>query len=249
MTDRTIETSPKFYARIGGFLYLIVIVLGIFAEVFVRGQLVVYRDPATTASNILAHEMLYRMGFAAGVTYLLCNIPLTLILYRLFKPVNRDLSLLFGIFVLVATAIEGASLLGHFASLVILKSGHFLNAFSPDQLQALAYIPLRLQSVGFDISLAFCAFYCLSIGILIIRSTFFPRILGVFYAIAGLCYLTNSFTNFLAPQYSLFPFILMPCLLAELSFCLWLIVKGVNVQRWKEQARAAGGWAGGVVLN
>jgi len=237
MADHTVENFPQVYARIAGILYLIVIVLGIFAEVFVRGQLVVYSDPAATASNILTHEMLYRMGFAAGVFYLICNIPLTLILYRLFKPVNRDVSLLVAFFSLVGTAIEGASLLGHFASLVILKGGHYLSALSTDQLQALALIPLRLQSTGFDMSLAFFSFFCLSMGIVIFRSTFFPRILGVFYAVAGLCYLINSFTNFLAPKYSLFPFILMPCLVAELGFCLWLLVKGVNVQKWHEKAQ------------
>ena len=215
---------------------MIIIVGGLFAEAFVRQRLVVYRDPAATASNILAHELLYRLGFAARIIVVLCNLPLASIFYDLFKRVNKSLAMLVVFFILVATAIESVSLLGHFAPLILLKGGSHLSTFNPDQLQALAYIPLRLQSVGYDLSLAFFGFYCLLTGYLIFRSTFLPRILGLLMAIAGLCYLTNSFVHFLAPQYSLFPYILVPCLVAEASLCLWLIVRGVNLPKWEKKA-------------
>lgn len=242
MTNRTVETSPQVYARIAGFLYLIVIVLGMFAELFVRGQMIVSGDAAATARNILAHEQLYRAGFALSTIYLACNMPLALIFYRLFKNVNGDVSWLVVFFLLLGSAIESASLLNHFAPLIFLGSADYLSAFSPEQLQAQAYMSLRLFAVGFLFSLVIFSFYCLSTGYLIFRSTFLPRILGVLMAIAGVCYLFHSLAYFLAPHFArhLIPYILVPCFIAETSLCLWLIVKGVNVQRWQEQASATG---------
>ena len=116
-----------------------------------------------------------------------------------------------------------------------------MSVFKAEQLHALAYMSLRLQSTGYDMSLAFFGCFCLFAGYLIFRSAFLPRIIGVLMAIAGLCYLTNSFANFLSPAFArpLFPWILLPAFPAELGLTLWLLVIGVNVQRWKEQASAA----------
>ena len=102
---------------------------------------------------------------------------------------------------------------------------------------------LRLFENGFAICLVFFGFYCLSFGYLIFRSTFFPRIIGVLLVIQGLLYLTNSFANFLAPGIAahVFPY-LAASAVAEISLCLWLLLMGVNAQRWKEQASAAGEW-------
>lgn len=235
MTNRTVEPSPQLYARIAGVLYLIIIVSGIFAEVVVRQQMVVYRDPAATANNILAHEMLYRLGFAAGVITLMCAVPVLFILYHFLNRVNKSFAILAVFFNLSSIAIEGVNLLHHYEPLILLKGVGHLSSFSPDQLQALAYTTLRLQSTGYDLSLAFFGLFCIFIGYLIFKSTFFPRLLGVLMVIAGVCYLINSFVNFLAPQYSLFPYIGIPPFVAELSLCLWLIVKGVNVPKWEEK--------------
>jgi hypothetical protein len=135
----------------------------------------------------------------------------------------------------------GVNTLNHFAPLVLLGGAHFLTAFRTDQLQALALASLNLHGTGYSIGLVFFGFHCVLIGYLISRSAFLPRILGVLMAIAGLGYLTNSFVNLLAPslQHYLYPWVLLPGGVAELSLCLWLLVIGVNVQRWKEQASAA----------
>jgi len=239
ITERITETSPRLKARIAGLLYLIVIVGGIFAEIFVRGRLVVHGDAAATAHNIVTHELLYRLGFAAEIFYCACNVPLILIFYDLFKVVNRNVALLVVFFSLVGTAIESVSLLAHFAPLVLLGGGHYLSAFTVEQLQAAAYLSLQLFEYGFAICLVFFGFYCLSFGYLIFRSTFFPQIIGVLLVIQGLLYLTNSFANFLAPGIAarVFPY-LAASAVAEISLCLWLLVMGVNPQRWKEQAGA-----------
>jgi len=234
------EVFPRLKARIAGFFYLIIIVGGIFAEVFVRGKLVVAGDPAATAHNIMAHESLYRWGFAVEAFYCACVIPVTVIFYDLFKVVNKSLAAIEALLGLTGNAVESVSLLAFFAPLVLLGGGRYLSAFSAEQLQSAAYVSLKLFEHGFAICLAFFGFDCLLAGYLIIRSTFFPRVIGVLLAFEGLCYLINSYANFLAPQFAerFFP-VLAASAIAEISLCLWLLVMGVNEQRWKEQASLA----------
>ncbi|WP_213804430.1 DUF4386 domain-containing protein [Granulicella sp. dw_53] len=238
MIERIEGMSPRLKARVAGLLYLIVIAGGIFAELFVRGQLVVHGDAAATAHNIMTHELLYRLGFAVEIFYCACNVPLVLLFYDLFKVVNRSVAVLVVFFSLVGTAIESVSLLGHFAPLLLLGGGHSLNGFTAEQLQSLSYVSLQLFERGFAIALVFFGFYCLLFGYLIFRSTFFPRVIGVLLALEGVCYLINSFANFVAPAFAArFFSYLMVFGLAEVLLCGWLLVRGVNVERWREQAQ------------
>src|SRR5215472_6607161 len=178
------EASPQHLARIAGGLYLIIIVGGFFAIGYVPAALVVPGDAVATAHNIQTHELLYRLGLAAHMLILVCNIPLTLIFYELFKVVNRRLALLVVFFNLVGTAIEGANLLNQFAPLMLLGGGHYLSVFNTEQLQALAYIPLDSQAISYNIQQVIYGCYCLSIGYLVFRSTFLPRTVGVLLVIA-----------------------------------------------------------------
>ncbi|MES2179686.1 MAG: DUF4386 domain-containing protein [Gemmatimonadota bacterium] len=230
--------SADMKARIAGFLYLIVIVGGIFAQIFVRDALVVSGNAAATASNITAHELRYRLGFAVEVFYLLCNVPLTLLIFDVFKVVNRKLMLLAALFSVVGTAVEGVSLLAHYAPLILLGKSATLTAFTAEQLQAAAYLSIRMFDYGFMIALAFFGWFCILLGTVIVRSTFFPRFVGVLLWIEGIAYLVNSFANFIAPAVGakVFPFLLVSGL-AEISFCLTLLIAGVNVPRWTQQAR------------
>jgi hypothetical protein len=241
-TERMAETSPRQLARIAGALYLIVIVGGFFAEGYVPAALVVSGDAAATARNILAHELLYRLGFVAHIIILVCNVPLAVLFYDLFKVVNRRFALLVVFFTLVGTAVEGANLLTQFAPLILLEGGRTLSGFHADQVQALVARALELQAIGFNITLVFFVGYDLSIGYLIVRSRFLPRILGVLLVIGGVCYLTYSFADFLSPGFAthLVPYIQLPSGVAELSLTLWLLFVGVNDQRWRKQASAAG---------
>ena len=242
VTERTAEVSPRLEARIAGGLYLIIIVGGLFAIGYVPAVLFVPGDAAATAHNVLAHELLYRLGLVVHLITIACNIPLALIFYDLFKVVNRRLALLLVFFTLVGTAVEGANLLNQFAPLMLLGGGHYLSVFTTEQLQALAYMPLDLQAISYDIQQVIYAGYLLAAGYLVFKSTFLPRVIGVLLAIGGLCYLTYSFADFLAPEFAahLVPYIQVPSGLAELSLCLWLLVMGVNTQRWNEQASAVG---------
>ena len=240
MPNHTVIPSPKLYARVAGLLYLIVIVAGVFAEIFVRGQLVVANDAAATARNIVTHELLYRFGFAAELIEILCGVVLALIFYELFKVVNKRVTLLVVFFNLIGASIESVNLLNHLAPLTLLGGGSYLSAIPAEQLQAQAYMSLKLFELGFAISLVFFGFFCLLLGYLIFRSGFLPRIIGVLLAFQGLCYLVNSFTNFLAPAYAALVFsVLALSAVGEISLCLWLLVMGVNVPNWEKRAREA----------
>jgi len=238
MTTRTIEASPQIYARIGGILYLLIIVLGGLGEIFIRGTVVVSGDVVATASNIMAPGSLWRIGLAADIMVHVLDLPLLLILYVLLKPVNRNLALLVVLFTLVQTAVLVANELNLVMPLLLLGNAEYLRAFQPDQLYAnLAYLFVRLYEYGLGIGLIFFGFACLLLGYLIFRSGYLPRTIGVLMAIAGLSYLANSFTLILAPAYAgaIFP-VLVLALIGELSLCLWLLVKGVDVPKWEERA-------------
>jgi hypothetical protein len=241
MTERRAEVSPRQLARIAGVLYLINIVCGFFAIGYVPAAIVVAGDPAATAHNILAQESLYRLGIVAHVIVLLTNIPSMVIFYELFKVVNRRVSLQVVCFLLVGTAIEGAYLLNQFTPLILLKGGASVSGLTAEQLQAQVSTPLALLAVGYSLAQVFYVGYLLLTGYLIVRSGFLPRILGVLLAFGGLCYLFYSFAYFLSPEFAahLVPYIQLPSGIGELSLCLWLLVAGVNTQRWKEQARVA----------
>jgi len=238
--ERVRETSPQVYARIGGVLYLIIIVIGFCGEFFVRDRLEMSGDVTATANNIMASESLWRVQIAGDLILLVCAVALTMILYVLLRPVNKNLALLAVFFNIVEFPIEAVSKLCLFAALFLSGNADYLKVFEPHQLHALVKVSLKLHDYGFGIDLVFFGVACLVYGYLLFRSGYFPRTLGVLMAIAGLSYLANSFTLILAPTYAgTISLILVLALIGEMSLCLWLMVKGVNEQRWKEQASGA----------
>ena len=189
----------------------------------------------------MASEALWRISIAGELILLVCAVTLTMILYILLRPVNKNLALLAMLLNMVEHPIEAVSKLFLFAALFLSGNADYLKTFEPQQLHALANISLKLHDYGFGIDLIFFGFTCLINGYLLFRSNYFPRTLGVLMVIAGLSYLTNSFTLILAPAYAetIFP-VLVLALIGELSLCLWLIVKGVNVPKWKKRALESG---------
>jgi hypothetical protein len=220
-----------------GAFYLLTIILGVFAEVFVRGAVVVRDDAAATATNILAHESLYRAGLAADLLMLLCYVVVTLLFYGLFKLAGRSLSLLAAFFSLVGIAVLAVNSLNHVAPLVFLGGTKYLSAFDTNQLQAFALLALRMHARGYTISGVFFGTYCLLIGYLIFRSGFLPRLVGALMALGGLSYLIDSFALFLSPTLGArLHDISVLGGIAELALCLWLLVLGVNAPKWEEKA-------------
>jgi Domain of unknown function (DUF4386) len=234
-TKSIAESAARPPVRIIGVIYLFYFLTVMSAEFFVKG-LIVSGDAAATANNILGHESLFRAGFAINLIATALYIAVTALFYELFKPVNRSLALLAAFFSLVGCAIQALSYVCYLAPFVLLGGAPYLSVFKVEQLQALVLMLLKLRSQAEQIDLVFFGFFDLLIGCLILRSTFLPRILGALMALAGLGWLI-----FLFPPLanSLSHYILPVGFLAELLLLLWLLVRGVNVQRWQEQASAA----------
>lgn len=237
MTGRFTQVSPCLKARMAGGLWLLYVSMAGLA-VFARRGLIVSGETAATATNILAHEPSFRLGFAADLLAIACYVAVTVLLYDLFKPVNRTVSLLAAFFSLIGCTIQGLACLFEFAPLVVLGGTQHSSAFKVEQLQTLAYMFLKLYSQAYSIALVFFGLFSLLIGYLIVKSTFLPRILGVLMAVAGMGGLT-----FLEPSFGAryLPYI-MAADIGELLLVLWLLVAAVNEQRWREQACAAGEW-------
>jgi hypothetical protein len=236
-TQSITEASSLFKARAAGFFWLMTILTGMFAFL-IGGRFVVPGDATATATNIMANETLYRLSVAANLIATASYLTVTLFIYVLLKPVNRNISLLGAFFSLTGCANGGLSCLLFLAPINILGGGQYLSVFSVQQLQALALSFVTLSLQANDIGLVFFGLHVLTVGYLIRRSTFLPRILGALLAVAGVCYLTNSFTNFLSLPFKayLLPFVAIAGLLGEGSLTVWLLAKGVNVQQWNEQA-------------
>ena len=224
-------------ARIAGFCYLIVIATGLFSEVFVRQALRVSNDALTTAHNIQTNEMLFRWGFVADLINFVVGIPTILIIYHFFKKSNKIILQIALALVIIQTAIIAVNLLNQITPLLLLGNDTYLNTFQKSQLATLSLLSLNIQSQGYAIGLVFFGFYCIIIGFVIYKTNAIPRIIGVLYAIAGVCYLINSFTMFLSKGFAnpMFVYLAIPIFIGELSVCLWLLIKGIDTTKFENK--------------
>jgi hypothetical protein len=235
MAKRVADASPRFKARVAGFFYFLLIPCGVFS-LLARGGIVIKGDAAATATNLLLHETAFRWGVAGDLFVIVSYVVVTALFYELFKPVNRSVALVAAFLSLVGCASQAFACVFELAPFVLLGGERYSSVFKADQLQALAYMSLKFYSPAYKIGLVFFGLYNLLNGYLILKSTFLPRFLGVFMVIAGLPWLI-----FLTPLgKDLSPFAVAPASLGEGLLTVWLLVKGVNEQRWKEQASAAG---------
>ena len=235
MLDRSIEDSPLWYARLGGAFYLAIILFGGCSEGFVNSKLMA-GDAATTAHNILASPGLWRLGTALNLLVVLSAVPLMWIEFQLLRPVSKSLALLALLLNGVSLAVEAVSKLFQLLVLPILQSADYLRAWGPARVALLANLALRSHDIAFNIALVFFGLTCLVNGYLIFKSGFLPAVLGVLMQVAGAAYLVACLAALFAPALAaqLIPAILLPPLVGELSLCLWLLIKGVNIARWQE---------------
>lgn len=238
----TTTTPPTGTARLAGWMYLYIILAGLFAEIGVRSQMVDYADAAATASNILAAEGLYRAGFVAELFMTVADVTIACLFYRLFLPVDRNIALMGLVFRLVSAAIAGTKALFFLMPVVLLNMDTASWGFTAEQVQGLAVLSLKLHGQAYNVSLFFFGVDCLLIGWLIRKSGFLPGLLGTGLAIAGACYLVSDLVIFLAPAVAatdLFNLVFLPCLIAEAALMLWLVVKGIDAAGWQRAAAAA----------
>ncbi len=211
-------------ARIAGALYLVIIALGLFAEVVVRAPLIVPGDAATTAQNVLSSEGLFRAGVAADLIVFLADVALAILLYQLFKPVSRTLSMLAAAFRLTQTAIIGLNLLNMFMALRVVRDGGS---------SSLALTFLDAHKYGYLLGLTFFGVSTAILAVLAYRSNRFPKALGVLLGLAGFGYVADSFSFFLIPGYdgSASAVLLAPAVIAEVWLAIWLLTSRTGLRR------------------
>ena len=232
MITHTAEISPLVRARVAGSLYLIANIFAPFTLLYLPSRFIVRGDAAATANNVIASESLFRFGIVGNLFTFIANIFLALALYQLLKVVNKNMAALMVILFLVGVPIAMLNELTQLAILQLLGGADYLKAYPTDQLQALAYLLLRLHDQGLLIAHIFFGLWLLPMGYLVYKSGFIPKIVGVLLVIAGVGYVVQSFAAFLGYNVNIILF----TGLGELVFLLWLLIKGVNVEQWKKRA-------------
>jgi hypothetical protein len=230
------KMNPKKTARIAGFLYLIMAPFAYFGVLWYT-SLIVPGDAAATANNIMASESLFRLSIVSALLVQVGHLWLVLLLYKLLKPVNKNLAVLMVIFMLVGIPITMLNELNRIAALLLSSGADYLTVFTADQLQALVPLFLDLHVYGIEIASIFWGLWLFPMGYLVFKSGYIPRILGVLLIIGCFGYLIDVFTFFIFPNfYPTISQITDFTWLGEMLLALWLLIKGVNVEQWEKRA-------------
>jgi hypothetical protein len=228
--------------RVAGFVYLLLVVTAPFSLIYIPRTLIVRGDATATATNILAHETLFRLGIVADLMSTVIFIFLVMALHRLLSGVNKAYASLMVGLVLVSAAIGFVNVLNNVAGLTLFRGGDFLAVFGKPQRDALAMLFFGLHFQGLVINEIFWGLWLIPFGLLVMKSGFLPRILGVWLIINGVAYLTISFTGLLLPQYYGAVYkIAFPALLGEMAIMLRLLIKGATPEPLVAPVSSAGG--------
>jgi hypothetical protein len=221
--------SIKNPGRFAGLLYLLTSIFGVFAMIYVPSKLIVDGNAAATANNISASETLFRLGIAGELIGQAGFIFVALALYDLLKGVNRRHASLMVTLIVVSIPIAFLNELNSIAALVLVRGADFLSTFEKPQRDALAMLFLHLHNHGFGVAEIFWGLWLFPLGLLVYRSRFLPRFLGVWLAIGGFANVILSLTGILLPQYQQKVFTYsQPALFGEVALMLWLIIKGAR---------------------
>lgn len=236
-TTRTTRVSPRALGRITGASYLAIFIAGDLYILLIPNNGLFNTNAAATVAYIVSHQAAFWAGYSFYLLSAAFRLILMLLFYELFQPVNQRLALLAVYFNSVATALQAVTAIALVVPVILLGGQHALTAFTPDQVHALAVAAFQLHNAIYYIALVFFGGYDLLIGYLTFRSTFLPRLIGVLMLITGLAWLT-----FLLPPLAvqLSPVNMVAGAIGEVAMILWLLVMGVNAQRWQERVSAAG---------
>lgn len=218
----------KKIARLAGVFFLLMVVFGLFAELFFRQNIFVANDAAATASNILANGLLYRAGIVSDILMSLCYLFTALALYRLLVTVNKNLAQLMVLFAAAGSLLLMSNILNELAPLSLLGAGAQSSAFTEAQLQSMAMFSFDTYNHGYMIGQAFFALWVLPLGLLIWRSKFIPKAFGFLFLVEAFGGLLSVVVHFLAPGATIEAVLLLPGMLAEFAFLGWLLLKGID---------------------
>jgi hypothetical protein len=222
---RLIENPGRF----AGLLYIVASIPGFFALAYVPSKLLEQGNATATANNIAAHEMLFRLGIAADLISQVIFIFVALALYDLLKGVNQPCALSMLVLILVAIPIAFLNEVNSIAALVLVRGADFLSVFDKPQRDALARLFLNLRGGGFEVAGIFWGLWLFPLGLLVYRSGFLPRFLGVLLMLGTVAYLANSFTSLVLPQHvSVVSRWMNPLQAVEVVFMLWLLIMGAK---------------------
>jgi len=232
VTFNSISATQESAAKIAGFAYLIIIVAGIVAEFVMRSSLIVADDATATVNNILASDMLFRSSIVLDLVMIGADMVVAVALYVLLRPINRHLALLAALFRVVMDSILGVNLLNLLAAVTLVENNSDTSVFASEQINALAMSFIDAHALGYSVGLVPFAFATLIVGYLLYTSNYVPRPVAVMLALAGLTYLTGSAIHILAPDLNeTFSVAYVVPLVAESSFALWLVFRGVGARR------------------
>jgi hypothetical protein len=236
---RLMSTTIQRTARLAGILILIMAVFAPFGMIYVPSTLIVPGDAATTAQNIMASEGLFRLGIASDAVVVLLELVIIVLLYVVLKPVSTTLSLVAACSRLAMTVVQGVNLLAHLVVLLLLSGAGYLTVFAPDQVHALGLLLLNAHAEVVLIWGLFFALHLLVLGYLVYTSGYISRIPGVLLILASACYFTQSFGNVLLPAYKGIFTAIGVLSVVEIALPLWLLIKGVDVERWEKRVLEA----------
>jgi hypothetical protein len=223
-------------ARLAGMFFLMMVVFGLFAEMFFRQKLFVANDAAATAGNILSNVFLYRAGIASDILMSLSYLFTAFFLYRLLASVNKNMAAAMVVFAAAGSIMLLNNIQNEFAPLTILSGNEYLGAFNSSQLQSLAMLSYQSYGHGYVIGQVFFALWVLPLGALICRSGFIPKAFGVLFFTESVLALLAVFVHFLIPSEPIETILLVPGIIAEFSFVVWLLIFGINKSKLQAMA-------------
>ncbi len=228
--------SIQKWAKAAGILFLVTILAGGIGEGILPGAFIVVGDAAATAKNIVAADTLFRLSFAGWLVEAICDVALALVLYVLLRPVNPRLALLAAFFGVVATAVFAVAEIFYLSAGHVLGGAEYLKTFSPDQLDTLALLFLKIYGIGGMLSTLFYGARSLVFGYLIFESGYLPKVLGAVVAVSGASFVLGNLA--FAVGYSSWKVFELPVFPALIALTGWFLVKGVDMAKWDSRARA-----------
>jgi len=225
--------TMKNKGRLAGFIYFLLVITGIFNLMYVPSQLIVMSDPAQTVSNIMANPLLLRAGMVTGILSYICYLLLPFVLFDLFKDVNRNCALLMVILSVISVPISIANMVNFADILTLLSGADYLSVFNEQQIQTQVMLKLKSYSNGIKVVQIFWGLWLLPLGYLVYITGYIPKILGVMLMLGCVGYLILFFKTLLFPEVVLPSFIKMPGSIGEIGTCLWLLIMGVNTEKYQ----------------